>query len=102
MSTKFDATVLYEDGTTAAVTIGQRELAAVEAQPFAGAGGVMTLLRVRYAAYDALRRTGRLPRDKRQNPVTFDRWDDLVDEVVADDEDDDEPDPTTPGRPAEG
>lgn len=99
MSTKFDATVHYEDGTTAEVTIGQREVASVEAQPFGQSAG--TLLRVRYAAYDALRRTGRLPRDRKDRQVDWSAWDDLVDEVTAE-EDDAEPDPTRPTPTAEG
>ncbi len=100
MSSKFGATVHYEDGNTADVIIGQRELAAFEAQPFAN-GGRQPMLQARFCAFEALRRTNRLPRDKRGNPVIFDAWDDQVDEVT-DKPDEDEPasvDPTTPDQP---
>jgi hypothetical protein len=100
MSSKFAATVHYDDGTTADVVIGQRELAAFEAQPFA-TGVRQPLLQIRFGAFEALRRAGRLPRDRKGQPLIFDAWDDLVDEVAAED-DDEEPDPTQPAAPEAG
>ena len=102
MSSKFTAKVVYESGLTTDVVIGQRELAAVEAQPFARLGNPGQFLTLRYAAYDALRRANQLPRDGKGQAVAFDAWDDLVDEVTDPDEDTAEsPDPTQPVPPAE-
>jgi hypothetical protein len=100
MSTKFDVLVRYEEGAEVKATIGQRNLAAFEAQPFGNAHGA--LLRLRYAAYDSLRRLGRLPRGASgREPATWEEWDDLVDEV-NDAGGEGEPDPTQPAAPAAG
>lgn len=93
---KLPTIVRYEDGEEVSVTIGQRELAAFEAQPFARPGA--RFLQLRYAAWDALRRAGRLPRGRKGEPVAFDAWDELVDEVF-DAEEEGEPDPTQPSAP---
>lgn len=101
MSTsKFDAVVEYEDGTKVEVKVGQRELAAFEAQPMSQFGGGRGLLRMRFAAFEALRRTHRLPLGSKGQPVTFDEWDELVDQVT-DPEPAEPADPTPPDQPAE-
>jgi hypothetical protein len=100
MASKFDVLVRYEDGTEDKAHIGQRNLAAFEAQPFA-TGVRQTTLLLRYAAYDSLRRAGRLPRGRKGETASWEEWDDLVDEVVDADAGE-EPDPTQPAAPAAG
>jgi hypothetical protein len=95
---KMSVTVQYESGEEVSCTIGQRELAAFEAQPFARPGA--RFLQLRFAAWDALRRAGQLPRGRKGEPLTFDAWDELVDEVIDAEEDEGvEADPTAPTPP---
>ena len=94
-----DLTVTYEDGKTEDVTAGQRDLAEFELQPFGcssfDAFATRPVVYVRYIAYAALKRQGRL--SKRGMP--YDAWGELVETVAfADTESAETPDPTKPGQ----
>lgn len=100
----FDLHVLYDDGTEADVTAGQREMAAWE---LAGHGSSVEAAETkpmaffRFLAYQALRRLGRLPENKVKGAaMPFEVWSDLVDEVLPPDDESDV-DPTTPDQPQE-
>lgn len=93
---RFDLTVTYDDGTTETVKAGQRELACWEREPFGGPSTDLEtkpVLIFRYLAYAALRRTWRLEHIDGK-PASFEDWDDLVDSVDMEGDDDADADPT--------
>jgi hypothetical protein len=95
---RFDLTVTYDDGTTAQVSAGQREMARWEAEDFGcsslSAMDVKPMTFMQYLAWSALKRAGEVK-------VPFAKWADTVEEV-SDEEDTTPPDPTSPGQSAEG
>jgi hypothetical protein len=87
----FEARVTYDDGETVDVTIGQRDHARWEAQPFGGikAAEEKPVTYARYCAWAALQR------QQNARGLKWDQWDAIVDEVEAvEDEDETSSDPT--------
>lgn len=96
---KLDLTITYDDGSTLAVTPGQREMADWEAQPFGcsslDAFNLKPVTYFRYLAWAFLKRTDGLK-------TPFPRWSEGVEDVqftAGAEEPDGRPDPTSPSRP---
>lgn len=90
---KMQLVVEYEDGKTEEVSVGQRDVAKWEAEPFGGSKAMeeKPLTFARYLAWSALRRTG-------GTIASWSAWDDTVDSVETV-EQDDEADPTNADQP---
>jgi hypothetical protein len=84
---------------TVDVSVGQREMAKWEQQPFGCSAGAAMDLKpfsfLRWVAWERMRTTRQLPRNSRDKSLTFAEWDELVDEVI-DNEADEPADPTPP------
>lgn len=98
---RLNLTVKYDDGRTADVTPGQREMADWEGQPFGcsslDAFHLKPVSYFRYIAWAFLKRTGGLRE-------SFAKWSEAVDSVEfteGKEEPDGRPDPTNPRRPEE-
>jgi hypothetical protein len=110
---RFKMSVLYDDGTSAVVGAGQREMAAWEAEPFGCASfaamDVKPVTFLRYLAWASLRRAAAGFCDGGGKFPTFEKWSATVDEV-SDYQEEEEEDaaaaeaagPTRPDQPAEG
>lgn len=86
----YDLTVTYDKGEPEGVTVGQRELAEFELQPF-GCNSLEALhsrpvVFLRFVAWAALRRQERLPK----KGIPYSAWSELVDSVAFTNRDDDE------------
>lgn len=96
----YDLTVTYDNGTTEAVTTGQREMAEFETQPFGcnslEALGARPVVYLRFVAWAALKRQDRLP--KKGMPYTA--WSETVESVKFTDEEEEQvaTDPTPQGQ----
>lgn len=87
----FDAVVKYDDGEEVTVSIGQRDHARWEAQPFGGmkAAEEKPVTYARFMAWSALQRK------QEARGLKWEQWDDVVDSVDAlEDEDETSADPT--------
>lgn len=82
--------VRYDDGTEVEASIGQRDVARWEAQPFGGQKAIdeKPVTFARYVSWSALQRS-RQARD-----LPWPRWDEIVDEVEVIETDDAPVDPT--------
>ncbi len=92
----FEAIVRYDDGEEVRVSIGQRDHARWEAQPFGGmkAAEEKPVTYARYCAWSSLQRK-QLARG-----LKWEQWDAVVDEVEAlEDEDESSSDPTSEVQP---
>jgi hypothetical protein len=102
---RIDLIVTPENGEPIPVSVGQREFAAWEMEPFgcssADAGDKCPVLFFRYTAYAALKRQRRLDAINGR-PPSFEVWSDGIDSVDAPEDPDDaagEPEPPTPPNP---
>lgn len=82
--------VLYEDGETVEASIGQRDVARWEAQPFGGQKAMddKPVTFARYVSWSALQRA------QKARGLAWTKWDEAVDEVEIIDTDQEAPDPT--------
>lgn len=89
----FDAVVTYDDGEQVTVSIGQRDHARWEAQPFGGmkAAEERPVTYARFCAYAALQRK------QEARGLTWSKWDEIVDsvEAIEDEAADSSSDPTS-------